>query len=81
MLTQEEFEELVRYVSDNVDHSIDRYAMRAIERREPIPYELADPINDYASEWCEQNGIDEDEYYNDYDAEDVFMHDEYDYDS
>ena len=81
MLTVEEFEDLVRYVSDNVDHDLDRYAMRAIENRQPVPYELADPINEYAEEWCNENGIDPDEYYGDYDAEDVFMHDAYAFDS
>lgn len=79
MLSVEEFEDLVRYVSGNVDHDLDRYAMRMIENRNPLPYELSNPINDYAAEWCEENGIDPDEYYSDYDAEDVFMHDAYDF--
>lgn len=77
MLSIEQFEDMVRYVSDNVDHDLDRYAMRMIENRNPLPYELADSINDYAAEWCEENGIDPDEYYGDYDAEDIFMHDVY----
>lgn len=81
MLSVEEFEDLVHYVSDNVDHDLDRYAMRAIDNRGPLPYELANPINDYAAEWCEDHDIDPDEYYGDYDAEDVFMHDAYEFDS
>lgn len=81
MLSKQEFEDLVRYVSDNVDHDLDRYAMRMIDNREPLPYELANQINDYADEWCRDNGIDPDEYYSDYDAEDVFMHDAYAFDA
>ena len=80
-MTDLEFEDLVRYVSDNVDHDLDRYAMRMIDNRAPLPYELADQINHYADEWCLDNGIDPDEYYSDYDAEDVFMHDAYAFDA
>lgn len=81
MLSIEEFEDLVRYVSDNVDHDLDRYAMRMIEGRNPLPYELVNQINDYAEEWCNNNNIDPDEFYGDYDAEDIFMHDAYDFDA
>lgn len=80
-LSEGEFEELVRYVSDNIEHDLDRYAMRVIGNREPLPSELADPINDYAAEWCEEHDIDPSEYYSWHDAEDVFMHDAYAFDS
>ena len=74
-----EFEQLVQYVSNNVSHDLDRRAWRLIGEREPLPYELEDEINSYAEEWCEENGIDVDEYYNNYDAEDIFMHDNYNF--
>lgn len=80
-MTQEEFEDLVSYVSDNIDHDLDRYAMRMIGEHNPLPYELADLINEYAEEWCNDNGIDPDEYYGEFGAEDVFMHDAYAFDS
>lgn len=78
MLSEEQFAELVSYVSDHVDHDLDRWAYKMVwENREPLPYQVADPINEYAVEWCEENDIDPDEYYDDYDAEDVFTHDNY----
>lgn len=80
-MTPGEFEDLVRYVSDNVDHDLDRYAMRMIENRSPLPYELATLIDDLAEEWCNGVGIDPDEYYGEFGAEDVFMHDAYAFDS
>ena len=78
-LTDTRFNDLVTYVSENVSHDFDRRGWRMIENREPIPYELEDEINYYAEEWCEDNGIDEDEYYSNYGAESVFMHDNYEY--
>ena len=80
-MTPGEFEDLVRYVSDNVDHDLDRYAMRMIENRRPLPYELAVQIDDRAEEWCNGVGIDPDEYYGEFEAEDVFMHNAYAFDS
>ena len=80
MLSEQEFAELVSYVSENVEHDLDRWAHRIIGQREPLPDEVADPINEYAAEWCEENGIDPDEYYESYDAEDVFFHDNYEFD-
>lgn len=80
-LSDDEFEELVRYVSDHVDHEWDRIGMKYIEERSPIPYQLEGQINDYAEEWCNDNDIDPDEYWDEYSAEDVFMHDAYAFDS
>ena len=80
-LSEGEFEELVRYVSDHVDHEWDRIGMKYIEERSPIPYQLEGQINDYAEEWCNDNDIDPDEYWDEYNAEDVFLHPKYDYDS
>lgn len=80
-LSEGEFEELVQYVSDHVDHEWDRIGMKYIEERSPIPYQLEGQINDYAEEWCNDNDIDPDEYWDEYSAEDVFLHPKYDYDS
>ena len=79
MLSEDEFEELVQYVSDNIEHDLDKYAMRMIGNHQPIPSELSSTIDDLAEEWCNDNGIDPDEYYGEYSAEDVFMHDAYDF--
>lgn len=81
MLSENEFEELVQYVSDNIEHDLDRYAMRMIGDRQPIPSELSSTIDDLAEEWCNDNDIDPDEYFGDYSAEDVFMHDAYNFDA
>lgn len=80
MLSEQEFAELVSYVSSNVDHDLDRWAHRVMGNREPMPYQLADPINEFAAEWCSDNNIDPDEYSADYEAEDVFYHDNYEFD-
>jgi hypothetical protein len=77
----DDFDLLVKYVSDNIDHSLDRYAYKRIGMREPLPYEVADRIDELAVEWCENNGYTEDDYYDNYDAEDVFMSEQYDFDA
>lgn len=74
-----DFDLLVKYVSDNISHDYDRWGMRNYGNREPLPYQLEDAINDLAVEWCEENGYTEDDYYDNYTAEDVFMSDQYDY--
>lgn len=80
-MTAEEFGELVSYVSRNIEHDLDNYAMRLIEERSGLPYQLEEAINDRAEEWCEDNDIDEDEYYDEHDAEEVFFHENYEFDS
>ena len=81
-MTREEFAELVSYVSRNIEHDLDRWALRIMnEDRCPLPSDVADSINDYAEEWCNENDIDPDEYWSDYDAEDVFFHDNYAFDA
>lgn len=81
-MTDVEFEDLVRYVSNNVHHDLDRWAMRIMdEERCPLPSEVADSIDSLAEEWCEENGIDPDEYYSEYGAEEVFWNDKYAFDA
>ena len=80
-MTGTEFQDLVEYVSDNVNHVYDREAYELIGDRQPMPYELSDQIDEYAEEWCNENGIDPDEYYSEYSAEDVFFDDNYDFDA
>lgn len=84
-MTDIEFDELVKYVSDNVEHDLDRHAHRMIGEmrcglRDAEP-ELADSIDELAEEWCNDNGIDPYDYYAYYDVDDVFDHDKYDFDS
>lgn len=83
-MTEQEFSELVTYVSENMEHDQDRYAHRLMgEYRCGLSQtgtRLDEDINDLAEEWCEENGIDPDEYYSDYEAEDVFYHDNYEFD-
>ena len=85
-MTDVEFEELViLYVSDNINHDLDRYSHRLIgEMRCSLADTgtgLADTIDELAEEWCNDNGIDPNEYYNEYTADDIFDHDKYDFDA
>ena len=80
-----QFEELVQYVSDHIEHDLDRYASRQMdEMREPLYSacsELSDAIDSLAEEWCEDNGFDANDYYDYYNSEDVFMHTKYAFDA
>ena len=82
---QEEFDELVQYVSDNIDHDLDRYAHRRMgQMREPLYSacpELHERIRDLVSDWCNDNDIDEDSVWENYDTDDIFEHDNYDFDA
>lgn len=77
----DDFELLVKYVSDNIDHSLDQYAYKQIGKHYPLPSEVGDVIDELAVEWCEDNGYSEDDYYDNYTAEDVFMSEYYDFDA
>lgn len=73
------FDLLVKYVSDNIDHSMDRYAYNQIGKRYPLPSQVEDAIDELAVEWFEENGYTEEDYYDNYTAEDVFLSDQYDF--
>ena len=83
-MTSEEFTQLVKYVSSNIEHDQDRYAHRIMgEYRcglSETGTDLDQTINDLAEEWCEDHNIDVNEYWDDYDADDVFYHDAYEFD-
>lgn len=83
-MTKEEFAALVSYVSANMEHDQDRYAHRIMgEYRCGLAQTgtgLDEEINDLAEEWCNDNGIDPEEYYGYYEADDVFYHDNYEFD-
>lgn len=79
--TMDDFELLVKYVSDNIDHSLDQYAYKKIGKHYPLPSEVGDAIDELAVEWCEDNGYSEDDYYDNYTAEDVFMSEYYVFDA
>lgn len=78
---EEEFAQLVSYVSDNVSHDLDRYALKQIDHmREPLYIacpELDDEIRDRVSDWCQDNNVDEDDVWANFDTDDIFFHDNY----
>lgn len=80
-----EFEELVQYVSDNINHDLDRYAYnRMYKNREPLYSacpELAERISDLVSDWCMDNDIDEDDVWGEISTDDIFEHDKYNFDA
>lgn len=80
-MTDYEFQELVAYVSRNIDHDLDRHAYKLMGQHYPLLPELSANIDELAEEWCNDHGIDPDEYYSQYDAEDVFLDDYYDFDA
>lgn len=85
MLSEQEFEDLVRYVSDNVEHDLDRATYRIMDDYRcgvrDTGTGLAEAIDQYAEEWCEEHDIDTFEYYGYYDTDDVFFHDAYEFDA
>ena len=72
---------VVRYVSNNINHDLDRYAYNKMsEMREPIYAacpELDERISDLVEEYLEDNDIDLSA--DDFDTEEIFMHDLYEY--
>ena len=83
-MTEQEFAELVRYVSENMEHDQDRYAHRQMGNfrcgLDQTGTGLDETINDLAEEWCNDNGIDVDEYWEEYGPDEVFFHDAYEFD-